>query len=217
MNREEKNQITRGKILSSAMTEFAAHGYEAASLNTVCAAGGISKGIIYHYFDSKDGLYLACLRECFDTLTEYLKRHISEETRQEDLLTDYFQIRMNFFQAHPEYARLFCGAVVFPPDHLRGEILRIRQEFDALNDHYLTRILQNRRLRNDLSRDEIVRAFRMFQDSLNASYQNREELKKPEGTAADAENTEAETDIAVHEKDCRNLVQIFLYGILERN
>ena len=62
MNREEKNRQTRAKILAGATAEFAAHGYEAASLNTVCLSGGISKGIIYHYFESKDELYLACLK-----------------------------------------------------------------------------------------------------------------------------------------------------------
>jgi AcrR family transcriptional regulator len=201
MNREEKNRQTQDKILASATAEFAAHGFEAASLNTVCLTGGVSKGIIYHYFISKDGLYLACLKECFRSLTEYLKGHISEETEQEDLLTGYFNVRLDFFRKHENYARIFCGAVIFPPIRLQKEIADIRRDFDEMNDNYLRKILRNRRLRSDLSEEEIIRAFRMMQDSLNASYHHP---------------SEAGLDIARHENDCRNLVNIFLYGILER-
>lgn len=50
MNREDKNQQTKAKIVNSAMLEFARHGYEAGSLNSICRYGGISKGVIYHYF-----------------------------------------------------------------------------------------------------------------------------------------------------------------------
>ena len=201
MNREEKNRQTQGKILASATAEFAAHGYEAASLNTVCLNGGVSKGIIYHYFISKDGLYLACLKECFCSLTEYLKKHISEKTEQKDLLTAYFNARLEFFRKHEDYARIFCGAVMFPPICLQKEIADIRRDFDEMNDGYLRKLLRDSRLRSDLSEEEIIRAFRMMQDALNASSHHL---------------SEAGMDIARHEKDCRNFVNIFLYGILER-
>ena len=78
MNREIKNMDTKSKILSSAITEFALHGYEAASLNVICRNGGISKGIIYHYFDSKEDLYICCVSECFEKLTEYLKQNMNK-------------------------------------------------------------------------------------------------------------------------------------------
>lgn len=201
MNREEKNRQTRAKILAGATAEFAAHGYEAASLNTVCLSGGISKGIIYHYFESKDVLYLACLEECFHSLTEYLKEHLTGEAEQEDPLAAYFSTRLDFFQAHEDYARIFCGAVIFPPACLQSKIADIRRDFDEVNDNYLRRILRNRKLRSDLTEEEIIRSFRMMQDSLNASYHHP---------------SEDGLDLARHEKDCRTLVNIFLYGILKR-
>ena len=44
-------------ILSTALDEFAAHGFHDASLNRVIEAAGISKGSFYYYFDGKDDLY----------------------------------------------------------------------------------------------------------------------------------------------------------------
>lgn len=48
----------RELILETAAKEFAAHGYEGASLNQILATAGISKGAAYYYFDSKIDLYV---------------------------------------------------------------------------------------------------------------------------------------------------------------
>ncbi|NHZ71922.1 MAG: TetR family transcriptional regulator [Aquificales bacterium] len=48
----------REHILETAAKEFAAHGYEGASLNQILAKAGISKGAAYYYFDNKADLYV---------------------------------------------------------------------------------------------------------------------------------------------------------------
>ena len=79
MKREEKNQQTQRRIMDSALAEFAEKGHGGSSVNTICAAQGISKGIIYHYFENKDELYLACVEECFQRLTAHLSAALPEE------------------------------------------------------------------------------------------------------------------------------------------
>jgi AcrR family transcriptional regulator len=44
-------------IVRAAFDEFAGHGFNAASLNRIIDAAGISKGSMYYYFDGKEGLY----------------------------------------------------------------------------------------------------------------------------------------------------------------
>ena len=103
MKREEKNQQTRRRIMDSALAEFAANGYGGSSVNTICAAQGISKGIVYHYFESKDELYLACVEECFQCLTAHLSAALPEEDAGavEDQLGRYFSARMAFSRTTP--------------------------------------------------------------------------------------------------------------------
>ena len=86
MKREEKNQQTRRRIMDSALAEFSAQGYGASSINHVCT-DDLSKGIIYHYFDTKDDLFLACVGECFDLLTGFIRTHMQPEqgTAEEQL------------------------------------------------------------------------------------------------------------------------------------
>ena len=75
MKREEKNQLTKRKIVDSALREFSKNGYMGCSANDICRNGGVSKGIVYHYFDTKELLYLFCVEECFSLLT----KHIGED------------------------------------------------------------------------------------------------------------------------------------------
>jgi AcrR family transcriptional regulator len=56
------------RIIEAATTEFAAKGYEAASLNRILLAAGLSKGSFYYYFDDKADLAAAVLAQLVDEL-----------------------------------------------------------------------------------------------------------------------------------------------------
>lgn len=99
--KEEKTERTKQKILAAAMEEFGTNGYAGASLNNICSVG-IPKGLLYHNFKNKDSIYLACVGQCFSTLTEYL--------RAADIGSDlqkYMDARLRFFHEHEKETRLF--------------------------------------------------------------------------------------------------------------
>lgn len=88
MKREEKNQQTKRRIMESALAEFSSKGYAGSSINTICAAEAVSKGIVYHYFENKDELFLACVGECFQRLTEYIRENLPQEEDATHCLED---------------------------------------------------------------------------------------------------------------------------------
>ncbi|MEU0359569.1 TetR/AcrR family transcriptional regulator [Streptomyces cyaneofuscatus] len=49
------------QILAAAMDEFGRHGHASASMAAIAGRVGVTKPMLYTYFGSKDGLYLACL------------------------------------------------------------------------------------------------------------------------------------------------------------
>lgn len=200
MKREEKNQQTKRRIMERALAEFSAQGYGASSINTICAAQDISKGIVYHYFETKDGLFLACVKECFQRLTAYIRENIQNRDDTEGGLEDYFAIRTKFFYSNPVYQRIFCEAVISPPAHLRGEIHKCRQDFDNLNIQILERLLTPFSLRPGISRDEVVDIFRQFQDFINIHDQ--------------VSGVDSQT-FAAHEAKCRKALDVLLYGVIE--
>ena len=202
MKREEKNQQTRRRIMDSALAEFSRQGYGASSINNISSAQDLSKGIIYHYFKTKDDLFLACVEECFQLLTAYLKAHIQpKQDFGEQQLEEYFSVRLAFFRGHPCYQRIFCEAIMTPPAHLRAELQARRQVFDALNVEILERLLAPLTLRPSITQEDVVETFRQFQDFINARYQPAD---------MDAASFEA------HEASCLKALNILLYGAIAR-
>lgn len=107
-----------------------------------------------------------------------------------------------FFASHPIYQRLFCEAIVSPPEHLSAEIQNCRREFDALNIGILEQILAQLPLRKDHTKEEIIEIFRQFQDFINARY-----------SAADLQGSE----FKLHENQCRKALNILLFGIIDHS
>ena len=58
---QQRSEETRTKIISSAIKLFSIRGFNAASVDDICADAGISKGAFYHHFKSKQELFLALL------------------------------------------------------------------------------------------------------------------------------------------------------------
>lgn len=202
MKREEKNLISLQKIIENATKEFAYQGYGLSSVNNICNEGGISKGNLYHYFKNKDELYLACLKECFDSLTVAIRKGASDmQGSADECLERYFDTRVAFFKENPKKLALFCGAVIAPPSHLKNDIEKIKADFDALNVSVLTALLEKVPLRKGITMDEVVDVFRLYQDFINARYQM--ESLVPDGWER-------------HEQVCRRSLYVLLYGVAER-
>jgi AcrR family transcriptional regulator len=62
-SRQEQSEWRRERLLDAALEVFAAKGIAAASMKEVAAAAGVTPGLIYHYFESKDVLATAVLAE----------------------------------------------------------------------------------------------------------------------------------------------------------
>lgn len=198
MKQEEKNKISRERIMSAALAEFGAHGYLGASINTICTDGQISKGLLYHYYTDKDALYLACVSQCFQELTAYLSSHLDVNTVT---LNEYFDIRLGFFREHPLHQRLFCDAVINPPSHLKQQLSDCRKDFDALNEEMFTALLKKERLSEGISLQDAVWQFRLLSDFFNTYLKSSDqEILEPEE----------------HDRLCRQMLHTVLYGLIQQ-
>ena len=203
MKREDKNALSRMRILNAAMCEFSQRGYGGASLNTAWAEKGISKGVIYHYFKDKDEIYLLCVKQCFEALTAYLRKTASALTgTPAKRLETYFDARMCFFAENPLYLGIFCDAMFQPPAALTGAIAVCRRDFDALNISVLTELLHTAPLREGLSVEAIVEDFRGYVDFFNLRFKT--EWKR---------GLSPENVLKEHEERCHRQLDILLHGV----
>lgn len=63
--RSRDPERTKVQILEAALTEFAAHGYDGSKIHKIAQRAACNPRLIYHYFGSKDDLYLAALRQIY--------------------------------------------------------------------------------------------------------------------------------------------------------
>jgi AcrR family transcriptional regulator len=68
MARQVRAEVTRRKILDAAIEVFGDVGYAAAGWNTVIERTGMTKGALYHHFDSKETLAANIIQEGCDAL-----------------------------------------------------------------------------------------------------------------------------------------------------
>lgn len=55
-------------ILEAARREFATAGYSGARIERIAAAAAVNKQLLFHYFDSKEGLFVAALSQLLEQL-----------------------------------------------------------------------------------------------------------------------------------------------------
>ena len=61
-------EASRAKILDAARIEFVSYGLSGGRVDRIAEASGVNKNLIYHYFGSKDALYLEVLERIYADL-----------------------------------------------------------------------------------------------------------------------------------------------------
>ncbi|MCS7011462.1 MAG: TetR/AcrR family transcriptional regulator [Anaerolineales bacterium] len=70
---QQRSEATRAQLLEAALRCFALVGYNAASVDGICAEAGFSKGAFYHHFPSKQAVFLALLDGWLKTIAKGLE------------------------------------------------------------------------------------------------------------------------------------------------
>jgi len=69
LNQKIKDE-RRGRILSVALGLFATKGLTATKITDIASALGISQGLVYHYFRSKEEIFVELIRYAFERMNE---------------------------------------------------------------------------------------------------------------------------------------------------
>lgn len=114
----------RTTLITAAISEFAASGYLAASTNHIVEAAGVSKGLLFHYFGDKKGLYLEAVQTC---ITEVMRRFDERlGPTSPDLferLRQYTLTKWALVEEEPATFAFLQEAMTNPPAELRDALL----------------------------------------------------------------------------------------------
>lgn len=79
-------ESTLAAILQAATAVFAQHGLRAARTDEIAVRAGITRGLLFHYFPSKEKLFEAVLQRAFEPLREVLDDRALQSGPPEDAL-----------------------------------------------------------------------------------------------------------------------------------
>ncbi len=71
-------EVRERQMLDAAVTAFARHGYQAASMDDIAEAAGVSKPLVYLYLKSKEDLFTACVRREIGALVAAVRQGTRE-------------------------------------------------------------------------------------------------------------------------------------------
>lgn len=123
------NKEKQERILNAALKEFAQKGYENASTNEIVKLAGISKGLLFHYFNNKKELYLFLYNHFVEVLTEeffneldFGERDIFERLKNLMILKSRMMIK------YPEVFDFMMSASMETSEEVKSELANTNTE-----------------------------------------------------------------------------------------
>jgi AcrR family transcriptional regulator len=97
---------TRQAILAAAHDEFALHGLSGARVDAIAARTHTVKRMIYYYFGSKEGLYLAVLEEAYAAIRTAEAGLNLDSLPPIEAIRRMVEFTFDYQAAHPDFVRL---------------------------------------------------------------------------------------------------------------
>jgi TetR/AcrR family transcriptional regulator len=113
-------EASRARILAAARIEFVTYGLSGGRVDRIAEQSGVNKNLIYHYFGSKDELYLAVLERIYADLRQQQQdenlRDLPPVEGMKRLVTSTF----DHFVATPDLIRLMSIENIHYGEHLKS-------------------------------------------------------------------------------------------------
>ena len=128
LQRTNDPELTKADIVEVATREFADKGLAGARIDEIAAATRTSKRMIYYYFGSKEGLYIAVLEHAYQAIRNTEAALHLNDLPPVQALCDLVGATVDYQLAHPEFTRL-----VMTENIHRGEFLAQSTAIRSLN------------------------------------------------------------------------------------
>lgn len=130
-SQEERRDESRTKILAAAERLFARDGLAGARTDTIAAAAGVNKALLYYYFKSKEALYEAVIEAHLSEFNRQALAILKAPGSARALLLRYVGLHLDFISRRHRHAPLFQQLIMKggkPPERLFREYIIPRTE-----------------------------------------------------------------------------------------
>ena len=124
--RERNAQSTRDSILRAAIRIFSRHGYDGGSVEKISSMAKSYDRMIYYYFGSKEGLYIAVIEEIYRRMNEAESLLELDMQQPVKALTRVIHFVVDYYRDHPEFVTLLNTENLHKGKHI-AKSLRARE------------------------------------------------------------------------------------------
>jgi TetR/AcrR family transcriptional regulator len=110
---------TRQRILHVATKEFAAKGYDGARVDDIMRDSNVSKNLIYHYFGSKERLFIEVLETAYEGMHAHQTAWPIDISSPVDGVRKLVQSTFNYWRNSPDFIGLLNSENFHKGRHLR--------------------------------------------------------------------------------------------------
>jgi AcrR family transcriptional regulator len=130
-----RGRRTLRQLLDAAAEEFGEKGFHEASISQITQRAGVAIGSFYTYFDSKEEVFTALVRDLSGQVRDYVAPRIASQHNQLEAEREGQQAFLEFAQAHKEIYRIIDEAEFVDPatyrEHYTSTAKRIAARLDA--------------------------------------------------------------------------------------
>ncbi|MBW0104954.1 TetR/AcrR family transcriptional regulator [Pseudonocardia sp. KRD291] len=117
--RQRDAERTRAEILDVATSEFAEQGYAGARVDEIAASTRTTKRMLYYYFGSKQGLYVAVLERAYVGIRALEQTLAVDDLPPARAVRALAELTFDHHESHPEFIRLVGIENIHHAEHLR--------------------------------------------------------------------------------------------------
>lgn len=130
----------RREILDVAARLFAAHGYEGTSVRQISEEVGLGAGALYHHIGSKEDLLADIHREFVGAIVGELRSIVAADLPPRDGLVAAGRLMTRYLHRYHDHMTAFFAEHRHLGGERFGEVMRDRQEFEALIRELVARV-----------------------------------------------------------------------------
>lgn len=89
---------------------FAEHGYASTTIRDIAKKAGVNSGLLYHYYDNKETLYLTLLEHAVSDLVNQMEAIEKTDIAPDEKILNIAKLFYQQYQAHPQSFDMFHRA-----------------------------------------------------------------------------------------------------------
>lgn len=147
-------ESNKDKLIQAGIELLSEKTFSEISMDQVAESSGVSKPMIYYYFQNKEGYYKALAKYLLRMAKAITSRFFTADLPLREILTNYVRFRIEFVKENPGISKAFIS--MFTDPNIGTLIEDLQMEFDAMRlemiDPLFERALENGEISPDTNR-----------------------------------------------------------------